>query len=168
MKAFRFAPQPNKSFNADANTGHGFAILLASVGALRPYGLRRRLTQALGSFQTTLIDSRRASNQEPFMSVISRLFAWLLTGRKLPKTSAMCCSSQKLRAEKDDLGHAASFEFMHTTCQNCGAHWLEVFCVANGVSGLEPVTPAVAATMLATSPGVERKAFMNAWASENL
>jgi hypothetical protein len=26
---------PNWSFNADANTGHGFAILLASVGALR-------------------------------------------------------------------------------------------------------------------------------------
>jgi hypothetical protein len=28
-------PQPNCRFNADANTGHGFAILLASVGALR-------------------------------------------------------------------------------------------------------------------------------------
>jgi hypothetical protein len=44
-----YAPQPNETFNADANTGHGFAILLASVGALRPYGLRRRLTRALGS-----------------------------------------------------------------------------------------------------------------------
>ena len=43
-----YAPQPNESFNADANTGHAFGILLASVGALRPYGLRRRLTQALG------------------------------------------------------------------------------------------------------------------------
>jgi hypothetical protein len=30
-----YAPQPNWAFNADANTGHGFAILLASVGALR-------------------------------------------------------------------------------------------------------------------------------------
>jgi hypothetical protein len=30
-----YAPQPNYRFNADANTGHGFAILLASVGALR-------------------------------------------------------------------------------------------------------------------------------------
>jgi ribosomal protein L13E len=46
--ALSYAPQPNESFNADANTGHGFAILLASVGALRPYGLRRRLTRALG------------------------------------------------------------------------------------------------------------------------
>jgi hypothetical protein len=39
---------PNRSFNADANTGHAFGILLASVGTLRPYGLRRRLTLALG------------------------------------------------------------------------------------------------------------------------
>ena len=31
---FHFAPQPNRSFNADANTGHGFAIFMASVGAL--------------------------------------------------------------------------------------------------------------------------------------
>jgi hypothetical protein len=32
-----FAPQPNESFNADANIGHRFAILMANVGALRPY-----------------------------------------------------------------------------------------------------------------------------------
>lgn len=32
---FHFAPQPNCRFNADANTGHGFAIFMASVGALR-------------------------------------------------------------------------------------------------------------------------------------
>ncbi len=30
-----FAHQPNCRFNADANTGHGFAIFMASVGALR-------------------------------------------------------------------------------------------------------------------------------------
>jgi hypothetical protein len=30
-----YAPEPNWSFNADANTGHGFAIFMASVGALR-------------------------------------------------------------------------------------------------------------------------------------
>jgi len=27
--------QPNESFNADANIGHRFAILMANVGALR-------------------------------------------------------------------------------------------------------------------------------------
>jgi hypothetical protein len=31
-----FAPQPNETFNADANIGHRFAILMANVGALRP------------------------------------------------------------------------------------------------------------------------------------
>jgi hypothetical protein len=33
---FHYAPQPNCRFNADANTGHRFAILMASVGALQP------------------------------------------------------------------------------------------------------------------------------------
>jgi hypothetical protein len=32
-----YAPQPNESFNADANIGHRFAILMANVGTLRPY-----------------------------------------------------------------------------------------------------------------------------------
>jgi hypothetical protein len=35
LNHFAFAPQPNSAFNADANTGHGFAIFMASVGALR-------------------------------------------------------------------------------------------------------------------------------------
>ena len=30
--------KPNCKFNGDANTGHGFAIFMASVGALRPAG----------------------------------------------------------------------------------------------------------------------------------
>lgn len=30
------APQPNWGFNADANIGHRFAILMAYVGALQP------------------------------------------------------------------------------------------------------------------------------------
>lgn len=38
----------NWRFNADANTGHGFAILLAGVGTLQSLrSLRRRLTWAL-------------------------------------------------------------------------------------------------------------------------
>jgi hypothetical protein len=36
-KGIHFAPQPNGAFNADANIGHGFAIFMANVGALRPY-----------------------------------------------------------------------------------------------------------------------------------
>jgi hypothetical protein len=37
FQTFHSAPQPNESFNADANIGHRFAILMANVGALRPY-----------------------------------------------------------------------------------------------------------------------------------
>ena len=33
---FHYAPQPNWGFNADANIGHRFAILMAYVGALQP------------------------------------------------------------------------------------------------------------------------------------
>jgi hypothetical protein len=40
------AARSNCRFNADANTGHGFAIFMASIGALR-LRLRRRLTLAL-------------------------------------------------------------------------------------------------------------------------
>jgi hypothetical protein len=35
--AVHFAPQPNETFNTDANIGHRIAILMANVGALRPY-----------------------------------------------------------------------------------------------------------------------------------
>ena len=35
LLGLRVFHQHNCRFNADANTGHGFAILLASVGALR-------------------------------------------------------------------------------------------------------------------------------------
>jgi len=35
-QTFHSAPEPNESFNADANIGHRFAILTANVGALRP------------------------------------------------------------------------------------------------------------------------------------
>lgn len=47
-----YVPQPNESFKADAKIGHGFAIFMANVGALRPVGLRRRLTRALDLVST--------------------------------------------------------------------------------------------------------------------
>jgi len=50
----RTCHQPNSTLHADANMGHRFAILMAHVGALRPYGLRRRLTRALGSRENNL------------------------------------------------------------------------------------------------------------------
>jgi len=36
MQKRAYAPQPNCGFNADANIGHAFGILMAYVGALQP------------------------------------------------------------------------------------------------------------------------------------
>ncbi len=35
LSALSDAPRPNCRFNADADSGHRFAILMASIGALR-------------------------------------------------------------------------------------------------------------------------------------
>ena len=45
-----FAPQPNCTFNADATAGHGFAIFMASVGALRTFGAPAPLTLGYKGF----------------------------------------------------------------------------------------------------------------------
>ncbi len=38
LRTIRSSTLPNWAFNVDANTGHGFAIFMASIGALRPPG----------------------------------------------------------------------------------------------------------------------------------
>jgi hypothetical protein len=81
-----------------------------------------------------------------------------------------CCASPQLNPESTDLGHADSFEFMLASCTQCGAYWMNVFCVANGRSGFEPVSAEDAATMLtlnALESGRERKEFMRNWAYEH-
>ena len=81
-----------------------------------------------------------------------------------------CCTSPILNSESTDLGHADSFEFMLTSCTCCGAFWMNVFSVASGISGLEPVSAADAATMLALNSlqsGRERKEFMRDWGYKN-
>jgi hypothetical protein len=83
-------------------------------------------------------------------------------------TDAQCCKYFHLGTQKEDLGHANSFEFMHAQCQSCGAHWIEVFSVSNGVSGRERITDEKAKLMLATRSGAERKAFMKSWSDESL
>ena len=35
MQYRAYAPQPNRSFNVDANKGHAFGIFMALIGALR-------------------------------------------------------------------------------------------------------------------------------------
>jgi len=70
----RNCPQPNETFNADANIGHGFAIFMANVGTLRPDGLRRRLTRALGSSTKYTLESRFGCSGGAFVD-IERTFA---------------------------------------------------------------------------------------------
>ena len=79
-----------------------------------------------------------------------------------------CCSKPRLGEAKDDLGHARGFEFMHCTCVTCSAHWLEVFCVASGISGTERISDQEATIMLAAEPRSARKQVMEAWADEHL
>ena len=74
-----------------------------------------------------------------------------------------CCKSPQLNIESTDLGHADSVEFMLKSCTDCGAYWMDVFCVANGISGLEPVTAEDGAAMLAMESGRERKEMMRLW-----
>jgi hypothetical protein len=79
-----------------------------------------------------------------------------------------CCGRPRLGSAKEDLDHARGFEFMHATCMTCGAHWLEVFCTATGISDTERISDQQASMMLAAEPGPERKQIMAAWADEHL
>jgi hypothetical protein len=79
-----------------------------------------------------------------------------------------CCSAPVYGLVTVDLGHADSFEYILETCSNCGAHRLNVFCVATAVTSHEPVSDADASAMLATTPGDERKSFMRDWGYRHL
>ena len=68
----RIAPRYNCRFNADANTGHAFGIFMASVGTLRPGGLRRRLTWALG---LTKYRIKHTPHEIHFRTVINKIQA---------------------------------------------------------------------------------------------
>ena len=101
-------------------------------------------------------------------TAISKIFGRGKATASKAVADAQCCKKFQLGAQKEDLGHANSFEFMHARCQSCGAHWIEVFSVSNGVSGRELITDEKAKLMLATKPGAERKEFMKAWSDETL
>ena len=45
---------------------------------------------------------------------------------------------------------------------------MNVFCVASGITGLEPVSPADVERMKSIPAGPELKAFMRQWGQENL
>lgn len=83
------------------------------------------------------------------------------------KNELNCCKEPKLSA-LEDFGHARSFDFMYTTCKKCGAHWMNVFCTANGISGYERVSNDDARGLLRSTPGPEQKTLLTIWADENL
>ena len=67
-----------------------------------------------------------------------------------------------------DLDHAAGFEYTLGKCDRCGAHWMNVFCVASGISAYEPVNLSDVERMRSLPAGQERKAFMRRWADKNI
>jgi hypothetical protein len=79
-----------------------------------------------------------------------------------------CCSKPQLSASKEELGSARGFEFTHATCTSCGAHWLQVYCVATSIPGFERVSDQDAKAMLAEHSVEEHKKIMQAWADQHL
>ena len=89
-KAKASARQANCRFNADANTGHAFGIFMASVGALLPVGLRRRLTWALACSKPALFRLMLYSPAFIFSSVIHWVFC------RVPDFALEHCAGFKL------------------------------------------------------------------------
>ena len=78
-----------------------------------------------------------------------------------------CCAKASWTSELD-LEHAGGFEYMLGKCDRCGAYWMNVFCVASGISGFEPVSSSDVAHMKSIPAGPELKAFMRDWGDKNL
>lgn len=49
-----------------------------------------------------------------------------------------CCPGAKWVRTKE-LGHADSFEFDLGKCSKCEKPWVHLYCVANHVTGFEPI-----------------------------
>lgn len=88
-------------------------------------------------------------------------------GMNTGKNPLTCCEKPSW-ASQVDLGHAGGFEYMLGKCDRCGAHWMNVFCVATGTTGLEPVSMADVERMKSIPVGPELKAFMRSWGDKNL
>jgi len=83
-------------------------------------------------------------------------------------TKLTCCRFSKLGSKMTDMGRVDEFELMLGRCRNCGAYWMDVFCVAANTTGYEPVSDDDARKMLSIPPGPELRAFMKAWSREHI
>lgn len=78
-----------------------------------------------------------------------------------------CCKNPSWLPERD-LAHAEGFEYLLGKCGRCGAHWMNVFCVATGITGYERVAPDDVEAIRFIQDGPELKDFMRRWGSKNL
>lgn len=78
-----------------------------------------------------------------------------------------CCKDSSWVAERD-LESAGGFEFVLGRCGRCGAPWMNVFCVASGITGYEPVKASEVEAIRAIADWAELKGYMRRWADSNL
>jgi len=80
----------------------------------------------------------------------------------------MTCCTESVWVAQRDLGSAEGFEYLLGKCGRCGTPWMNVFCVATGITGYERVTPSDVAAIQSISDNRELKEFMRRWGNENL
>lgn len=78
-----------------------------------------------------------------------------------------CCKNPSWISELD-LGHAGGFEYILGECDGCGAYWMNVFCVASGITGFETVSLSDGERLKSIPAGPELKAWMRKWGEENI
>jgi hypothetical protein len=79
-----------------------------------------------------------------------------------------CCKDSSWELERD-LASAGGFEFVLGRCGHCGTSWMNVLCVATGVTGHEPVKPGDVEAIRAIADGSpELKQYMRRWGNANL
>ena len=77
-----------------------------------------------------------------------------------------CCKKPSWISEVD-LGHAGGFDYVLGKCDRCGAYIMNVFCVASGITGFEPVSLSDRERMKSIPLGPELKVFMRKWGEQN-
>ena len=78
-----------------------------------------------------------------------------------------CCpNSEWIRTM--DLGHADSFEFDLGKCSKCERPWVHLYCVANHVTGFEPIKQVDLERLLSIPRGKAFNDAMRIWFYENV
>lgn len=82
--------------------------------------------------------------------------------------SYLTCCKNPSWLPGQDLPHAEGFEYVLGKCSRCGTPWMNVFCVATGITGYERVTPDDVEAIRSIQDGPELKDFMRRWGRTNL